>query len=247
MSAMEAIGTGPGMEGVIPLGGADWAEGRYRRYRRFKRGFDLAVCVLFLLPPLLALMGLLLVLNPWLNRGPLFFVQPRMGQGCRPFRAWKLRTMAPPRGVAGGAGGPDGPNGAEGAGGPDGPGGRGAFDALERDRITPLGRWLRLSHLDELPQVLNVLRGEMSLIGPRPDFLPHARVYLEHLPGYRERHAVLPGISGLAQTELGYVDGIEGLKAKIAHDLHYVRHAGPALDMRIAGRTVLAVLGGQGL
>lgn len=202
-------------------------------YRVLKRLFDLAVCLGLLLGPLLVLGAALVLLNPLLNRGPLFFVQERMGRGCRPFRAWKFRTMAPER-----TGGPAGAGGAA--------GGRGAFDRLERHRITPLGRWLRLSHLDELPQVLNVLKGEMSLVGPRPDALAHARVYLEALPGYRERHQVLPGISGLAQTELGYVDGLDGLKAKIAHDLHYVRHASLALDLRIAGRTVASMFGGRG-
>lgn len=218
------------MDGVLSLGGAHRAGAQERRYRLLKRGFDLLVCLLLLLPPLLLLAGLLLVLNPFLNRGPLLFVQERMGQGCRSFRAWKFRTMVP-----------------EGSRRPAaGTGERGAFDALERDRITPLGRWLRVSHLDELPQVLNVIRGEMSLVGPRPDYLAHARVYLEALPGYRERHAVLPGISGYAQTELGYIDGLEGLKAKVACDLHYVRHASLGMDLRIAGRTVLALVGGQG-
>jgi lipopolysaccharide/colanic/teichoic acid biosynthesis glycosyltransferase len=146
-----------------------------------------------------------------------------MGRGCRPFRAWKFRTMAPAPEIR-----------------------RGAFDALEEHRITPLGRWLRRSRLDELPQVWNVLRGEMSLIGPRPDYLQHALVYLDQVPGYRERHAVRPGISGLAQTELGYVDGIEGVRAKVALDLHYVRHASPALDLWIAWRTLRVVIGRQG-
>lgn len=191
-------------------------------FRLFKRVFDGVLCLA--LVPSLALVALcLLVLNPWLNRGPLFFVQERMGRGCRPFRAWKFRTMAPAPEV-----------------------GRGAWDALDEHRITPLGRWLRRTRLDELPQLWNVLRGEMSLIGPRPDFLPHALVYLAEVPGYRERHAVRPGISGLAQTELGYVDGPDGVRAKVALDLHYVRHASPTLDLWIAWRTLHVVLGRQG-
>ena len=191
------------------------------RFRLVKRGFDLSVCLL-LLPMLLGVALALLLLNPWANRGPLFFVQERMGRGCRPFRAWKFRTMACASIE------------------------RGAFDALDAHRITPLGGWLRRSHLDELPQVINVLSGEMSLIGPRPDYFEHARIYLDAVPGYRERHQVRPGISGYAQTELGYVDGLEGLQAKVEADLHYVRHASLALDLRIAWKTLLAVLRRQG-
>ncbi len=197
-----------------------------RSFRLFKRFFDLVFCVV-LLPSVLLVGVVLLCLNPWLNRGPLFFVQERMGRGCRPFRAWKFRTMAPVSA--------SGPAPA-----------RGAWDALEAHRITPLGRWLRRTRLDELPQIWNVARGEMSLIGPRPDFFQHALVYLDAVPGYRERHAVRPGISGLAQTEVGYVDGLEGVRAKVALDLHYVRHASPMLDLWIAWRTLLVVAGRKG-
>ena len=225
-------GEGPGSFGGGGAAGWGMASGRAGRagwrgwrFRAAKRGFDLGLCLL-LLPALLTAALLLVLLNPFANRGPLFFVQERMGQGCRPFRAWKFRTMAsPPRGAAIA---------------------RGAFDALDAHRITPLGRWLRRSHLDELPQVLNVLRGEMSLIGPRPDYLEHARIYLEAVPGYRERHQMRPGISGYAQIELGYAAGLEGVRAKVGADLHYVRHASLALDLRIAARTLLAVLGRRG-
>jgi lipopolysaccharide/colanic/teichoic acid biosynthesis glycosyltransferase len=199
-----------------PDGWSSW------RFRFFKRAFDLLLS-LVLLPSLLLMAVALLVLNPFFNRGPLFFVQERMGQGCRPFRAWKFRTMVPVPEIN-----------------------RGAFDALDRHRITSLGRVLRRSRLDELPQVLNVLRGEMSLIGPRPDYFAHALVYLETVPGYRERHAVLPGISGYAQTEVGYVDGIKGVQAKVDADLEYVRHASLAFDLWIAWRTLQVVLNRQG-
>jgi lipopolysaccharide/colanic/teichoic acid biosynthesis glycosyltransferase len=187
-----------------------------------KRGFDVAGALVLLVPLLLAAL-VLLVLNPALNRGGLFFVQERMGRGCRPFRAWKFRTMAAASAIE-----------------------RGAFDPLDRHRITPLGQLLRRSRVDELPQVLNVLRGEMSLIGPRPDYYPHACVYAEQVPGYRERHAVRPGISGYAQTEVGYVDGLDGLRAKVAADLHYVRHASWRLDLWIAWRTLAVILGRHG-
>lgn len=193
-----------------------------RAYPLAKRVFDLVGGVVLLVPLGLVLVGLLM-LNPWLNRGPVFFVQERMGRYGRPFRAWKLRTMAAAERIE-----------------------RGAFDPLDRHRITPLGQVLRRTRLDELPQVLNVLKGEMSLIGPRPDYYPHALVYADTVPGYRERHAVRPGISGLAQTEVGYVEGPEGVRAKVDADLHYVRHAGLRLDLWIVWRTLAVVLGQQG-
>lgn len=191
-------------------------------YGASKRAFDVVVSLILLLP-LLLVAATLLVLNPWLNRGPLFFVQDRMGQDCRRFRAWKFRTMTEVGRIE-----------------------RGAFDALDIHRITPLGAVLRKSRIDELPQVFNVLRGEMSLIGPRPDYWDHAVVYLETLPGYRERHSAKPGISGYAQTEVGYVDGIEGMHKKIAADLFYVRHASLRLDSWIAMRTIAVVFGRHG-
>lgn len=190
--------------------------------RVFKRGFDLVV-VFLLLPALFVTALALLLLNPFLNRGPLFFVQERMGRDCRPFRAVKFRTMTEVPAIR-----------------------RGPYDALEQGRITPLGRFLRRCRLDELPQVLNVLKGDMSLIGPRPDFLDHAVFYLAEVPGYRERHAVRPGISGYAQVTVGYVEGPEGVRAKVDADLWYIAHASIALDLWVAWRTAVIVFSRQG-
>lgn len=190
--------------------------------RPSKRLFDLGMCLL-LLPVLGMAALLLLLLNPFLNRGSLFFVQRRMGKDCRPFRAYKFRSMTDAPVIA-----------------------RGAFDALETNRITTLGRILRKSRIDELPQILNVLSGEMSMIGPRPDYYDHAVVYVQQVRGYRQRHDVLPGISGYAQTEVGYVDGLAGLKRKVAADLLYIRRASTRFDLWITWRTLATVLGRQG-
>jgi lipopolysaccharide/colanic/teichoic acid biosynthesis glycosyltransferase len=187
-----------------------------------KRVFDRGVALVLLM--ILVPVGVaLVILNPFLNAGPLIYRQDRMGFQCRRFAAFKFRTMRKATGVV-----------------------RGAFDALEKDRITVLGRVLRKTRLDELPQIINVLRGEMSLIGPRPDSYDHACVYLREIAGYAERHTVRPGVSGLAQTEVGYVDGIDGIRRKVAADLHYIAHASFRLDLWIAWRTIVVVLTRKG-
>lgn len=187
-----------------------------------KRAFDLLMC-LALLPFLLSAALLLLVLNPFFNRGSLFFVQTRMGRDCEPFRAFKFRTMTEAPAII-----------------------RGPFDALETNRITRLGRILRKSRVDELPQILNVLAGHMSMIGPRPDFYDHALVYVGNVHGYRRRHDVLPGITGLAQTEVGYVDGLDGLRRKVAADLLYIRRSSMRFDLWVTWQTIGTVLGRRG-
>ena len=191
-------------------------------YSLFKRSFDICIALLLLVPMIVTGIALLMV-NRFGNKGPLLFIQTRMGQDCVPFRALKFRSMTTAAPTA-----------------------RGAFDALETARITPLGCFLRKSRLDELPQALNVLKGEMSLIGPRPDFYEHALIYLQDVPGYRDRYAVRPGITGLAQTEIGYVEGLEALERKIAADLTYIRNRCVRMDLWITWRTMQVVFGHRG-
>ena len=179
----------------------------------------LAACCLALLP-LLALVAIaLVVLNRRFNRGPLFFRQSRMGQNLVPFTAIKFRSMQPAAAVT-----------------------RSIDDPIEAERITTLGRMLRKTRIDELPQILNVLAGEMSLIGPRPDFIDHAREYLVQIPEYRARHSVRPGISGLAQVTLGYAAGLDETRAKANADLAYIRNASVALEARVFWLTLVTVL-----
>lgn len=186
-------------------------------FRFAKRSFDIFMSLLLL--PLLAVLALvILVLNPFYNKGTLFFVQPRMGRGCKPFPAIKFRTMRAVPKVS-----------------------RGADCPLETDRITRLGGFMRKSRIDELPQIINVLLGQMSLIGPRPDYLDHAVEYLEKIPGYRERHSVRPGISGLAQTELGYIEGVDATRRKVQADLYYISNMSFALEMWVFWRTLSVV------
>ncbi|MDE9450353.1 sugar transferase [Aliiroseovarius sp. Z3] len=186
-----------------------------------KRVFDVCFC-LILLPILCVVAFILSVLNSVLSPGPLLFMQPRMGRNCTPFMAYKFRTMTPSTKS------------------------RRANDPLENERITSLGAALRQSRLDELPQIINVLRGEMSLIGPRPDCYDHAVTFLRIVPGYKERHVVLPGISGFAQTELGYVEGIEATAKKVEADLHYIANRNFRMEVWIFWRTLVTVISRTG-
>lgn len=185
-----------------------------------KRVFDILVSLLLLV--LVAGLSLaLLLLNPLFNRGGLFFIQERMGRDCEPFKAIKFRTMTrtPITGRTE----------------------RGAGDPLELDRITPLGQIMRKTRIDELPQVLNVLAGQMSLIGPRPDAYDHASDYLKVIPRYRDRHRVRPGISGLAQVTLGYAAGYAQTRAKANVDLIYIREAGFLMEAKVFWLTLVTV------
>lgn len=184
-----------------------------------KRVFDLFVCTVFLLPLTLLCGAVLLLINPFWNRGPLIFSQERMGRNCTPFTAYKFRSMRPAARIE-----------------------RSANCPLETDRITPLGRFLRKSRIDELPQIINVFKGEMSLIGPRPDYITHARKFLAEVPGYQARHAVRPGISGWAQVELGYIEGTEATRKKVEADLHYITNSSLALEARIVWRTIAVMV-----
>jgi lipopolysaccharide/colanic/teichoic acid biosynthesis glycosyltransferase len=188
-----------------------------------KRALDLAASLIALLA-LLALAAARVLANPLGNPGPVFFRHRRMGRhGCA-FTIVKFRTMrAAPRML------------------------RGPAHPLETDRITPLGRWLRRLRLDALPQVVNVLRGEMSLIGPRPDCIEHARACCERLPGYRDRLAVRPGISGPAKVTLGYAEGLGPIRSKAALDRTYIARASWRPEARIALATLRAIATGFGV
>lgn len=166
----------------------------------------------------------LLALNPFLNPGPLFFKQTRLGKNGKPFEMWKFRTMVPVEESQM----------------------RTADGALELERITPLGQFLRTYRIDELPNFLNVLRGEMSVIGPRPDSAPHARHFKKVIPHYSYRFKVKPGITGLAQIESGYAEGIAATEIKAHYDQIYVETSSGRLDLYIAVRTILVMLTGYG-
>ncbi len=187
-----------------------------------KRAADVAVAILGLLV-LACAIPVIALLNRFWNPGSLFFTQVRMGKDCEPFTILKFRTMLPAGATI-----------------------RGFDDPLEVDRITPFGAFMRRTRIDEIPQLINVLRGEMSIVGPRPDVYEHAVRYLDLVPGYRDRHAVRPGITGLAQTVVGYAEGLDATALKVAADLAYIRDMSFRLEMFVLRKTVGVILFGYG-
>ena len=193
-----------------------------RPLRAFKRFVDILSGLLAL--PLIGAVALgLFLLNPFFNPGPVFFRQLRMGQGGHPFVMWKFRTMRP-----------------------DAAGGRNVGSRVEDERITPLGHFLRRSRLDELPNFINVLKGEMSLVGPRPEAWEHAVAYIGNLPGYHLRFSVRPGITGLAQVRVGYAEDDKTVRAKSHYDRVYIQQASIPMELHVIFRTVAVMLTGFG-
>jgi len=212
------------------------------RYGRFKRLVDVAVGLAGMVA-LGLLVPVVVVGNRLGNRGPLWFHQPRVGRGGTIFAILKLRTMTPDGqpgdGQTGGA--------SPGAGQPGG--GQwtaGQWTAEDDPRVTRFGRWLRRTHLDELPQAWNVLRGDLSTVGPRPEQPRYVTQLSEKLPFYDLRHLVRPGVTGWAQVKYAY--GASDLDAleKLQYEFWYLRHQGLRLDARVLGRTVRSVVGRAG-
>ena len=187
-----------------------------------KRIFDIILSLILL--PLLFIIGIiLLVLNLFFNPGSLLFIQKRMGKDCEFFFAIKFRTMTYVKEIT-----------------------RKYDDPIETNRITSLGRILRKIRIDELPQILNVLKGDMSLIGPRPDYYTHALEYLENVQGYRERYTIRPGITGLSQIRLGYAETLEATSKKTYIDKYYIRNVGYIIELKIIVSTILIIIRGYG-
>lgn len=192
-------------------------------YRTPKRLFDFLVALLAM--PIAILVTALAALGVLITMGwPVFFVQDRVGLGGVPFRMLKLRTMRQPR-----------------------PGDSGAATARGDTRITPYGYWLRRFRIDELPQLINVLIGQMSLIGPRPEQPALADAYVVEVPAFAFRHLVRPGITGWAQVRAGYAADLQETKVKLAYDLFYLKNFTFGLDLQILMRTVWTLLSGGGV
>jgi lipopolysaccharide/colanic/teichoic acid biosynthesis glycosyltransferase len=177
-----------------------------------------ALLLLLFTWPLILLAALVVKLT---SRGPAFYSQTRLGKHGRPYVIWKLRTMY---------------HNAEHATGP-------CWATVGDPRVTRVGRFLRATHLDELPQLWNVLRGEMSLVGPRPERPEFVNQLAPLIPRYRDRLLLLPGVTGLAQVQLPADTDLDSVRRKIAHDLWYLQRVGPWLDLCIVLMTACDLVG----
>ncbi len=180
-----------------------------------------SLCALLLLSPVMALVALAIRLD---SKGPALFVQDRVGLDGTVYRMHKFRTMTVRE---------------EGNGAP-------AFADKEEHRITKVGRILRKTRLDELPQLWDVLRGKMSLVGPRPEQPAFAEQFRESIPFYDYRHEAKPGITGWAQINYDYAYDLEGTKRKLEYDLYYVKRRSLMLDLQILLKTLEIMVGRRG-
>lgn len=197
-----------------------WRQARHAAAVRRLRDVLLSSALLVMTLPVCVVAACMIKLE---SPGPVIYRQTRVGLNGRPFLLLKFRSMRHDAER-------DGPRWAE----------------VGDVRVTRVGAWMRRTRIDELPQLLNVLRGEMSLIGPRPERPHFVQTLARTVPGYERRTDVLPGITGLAQVKLPYGASIDDARRKLAWDLTYVRHRSLALDLRILVATVRVVLLGIG-
>jgi exopolysaccharide biosynthesis polyprenyl glycosylphosphotransferase len=193
-----------------------------RYYWYLKRTIDIlsslfGICVIL---PFLPFIALLIKID---SPGPVFYSQTRIGRDNKPFRLWKLRTMVQ--------------------------------DADKTDvhwttdhdeRVTHVGKFLRKIRIDEVPQLWNILTGDMTLIGPRPEAVSLVEMYKKEIPYYQERHMVTPGITGWAQINYPYGNSIEDAREKLKYDYYYIKNRSLVLDAIIFLRTIRIVLTGKG-
>jgi lipopolysaccharide/colanic/teichoic acid biosynthesis glycosyltransferase len=185
-----------------------------------RRGLSIGAALvgLLALAPLLVVTAIAIKLD---SGGPVLFRQDRLGLGGRRFRLLKFRTMHPAAG----------------------PTSEWADD--NRERITRVGKWLRRFWLDELPQFVNILGGDMNLVGPRPHPVSNGALFSDAIPGYALRSTVRPGLTGWAQVRYGYANGLDEEAEKVQYDLYYVKHQSLRLDLLILLATVGIVVFGR--
>jgi exopolysaccharide biosynthesis polyprenyl glycosylphosphotransferase len=189
-----------------------------RTYAAIKRIIDVVAGLLgsLLVCLIVPVIALLIRLD---DGGPVFFRQERVGRGRKPFLIWKFRTMR----VDAEADGP-------------------VWAVPDDGRVTRIGRLLRRTRLDELPQFFNVLKGDMALVGPRPERPQFVRVLERAVPFYQRRHLMRPGITGWATVRFGYGDTVTDKWRSHEYDLYYLKHRSPLLDLEILARTVVVML-----
>ncbi len=213
------------IEETIPVNATDelWflqnmSKGPYTIYHKLKRFFDLFITSIFL--PVFLLFGLFTaILVKVTSKGPAIYKQVRVGLGNRDFTIYKFRSMKVDAEK------------------------NGAVWASEKDpRLTIVGDFIRKVRLDELPQIFNVLKGDMSLIGPRPERPEFIEQLAQGIPHYNLRHLVKPGLTGWAQVKYRYGASIEDTEIKLMYDLFYVKNISPILDLKITLKTILTIL-----
>jgi lipopolysaccharide/colanic/teichoic acid biosynthesis glycosyltransferase len=185
-------------------------------YARAKRLLDL-LCGVAGLVALVPVGMAVAALDLFGNRGPLLFRQVRVGKGGRCFTILKFRTMPP--GLS-----------------------DGEWTCPDDPRLGRVGQWLRRLHVDEIPQVVNLLRGELSVVGPRPEQPRYVEELNEKIPFYEVRHLVKPGLTGWAQVKFPYGSSVDDALEKLQYEFFYLRHQGPALDTRIMARTLRSMV-----
>jgi len=193
------------------------------RARRLKRLIDLVAAAALLLAgtPLCVLVAIAIKLE---DGGPILFRQTRVGREQRLFTLYKLRSMRPD---------------AEATNGPQ-------WAAIDDERVTRVGWWIRALRVDEIPQAWNVLRGQMSFIGPRPERPEFVSLLQREIPGYDRRFLVRPGITGWAQVNQPYAGTVDDARVKLSYDLEYLERYSVWLDFRIMARTARILLFGWG-
>ena len=190
-----------------------------KSYLEMKRLLDFvfALSIFFVTLPIMVLCGVMIKFS---TRGPVFYKQPRVGMDGKIFEILKLRTMR---------------EDAEAETGP-------VWAKHNDTRITMVGKFLRKSHLDELPQMINVLRGDMSLVGPRPERPVFVKQFNEIIPHYYKRLSIKPGVTGLAQVRYKYDETLADVKKKLAYDLLYIKNMCWYVDMTIIFLTIGKIL-----
>ena len=191
-------------------------------YHGLKRVWESALIILSF-PITIPIMLITAILIKLENPGSAMFIQERVGQGGKVFKIYKFRSMTAKQADA-----------------------EDKFATEEQARVTKIGRIIRKVRIDELPQFFNVLKGEMSLIGPRPEQESFVKQFEQEIPFYGYRHMVKPGITGWAQTVQGYADDTDSTREKLAHDLYYIKHLSFWLDMNIVLKTLKTMMTGFG-
>lgn len=191
-------------------------------YVLFKRLLDLSLIIVFS-PIVIPLMLVTAVIIKLESKGPVFFWQKRVGVHGKIFNMLKFRSMTT-----------------------DSEDDGSQFAQNGDKRVTRFGRLMRKMRIDEIPQLWNIINGDMSLIGPRPEQASFVKEFEKAIPMYARRHVVRPGITGLAQVEQGYVDDEDGTRTKLIYDLHYIENLSFKLDIEIVGKTIYTMATGFG-